>query len=104
MTTTVGVIGGRGFVGGELLRLLTCHPHVEVAWATSDSRAGERVAVAHPPLRGSSLRYVDVEDASECEVVFVAAGHGHTIEQLGRLRFVPPSWSTSEPTSACRSI
>lgn len=91
MTISVGVIGGRGFVGGELLRLLLSHPHADAVWATSESRVGERVDVAHPPLRGSPLRYSSVDAVPDCDLVFVAAGHGKTVEQLDRLSFEPPT-------------
>lgn len=89
MSITVGVIGGRGFVGGELLRLLAHHPACNVVWTTSESRPGERVDVAHPPLRGSTLRYIRAEDAEACDAVFVASGHGRTIAELSRLKFDP---------------
>lgn len=91
MTVSVGIIGGRGFVGGELLRLLAHHDRCDIRWATSESRPGERVEVAHPPLRGSSLRYIRAEDAEKCDIVFVAAGHGQTIEELSHLSFDPPT-------------
>ena len=46
------IIGGTGYTGGELLRILSFHPHVEVAQITSRSRMGEYAHVVHPNLRG----------------------------------------------------
>jgi N-acetyl-gamma-glutamylphosphate reductase len=53
-----GVIGASGFVGGELLRLLARHPHIEVALAAAGRQAGRDVADVHPHLasyRGLTL-------------------------------------------------
>ncbi|MCK4884743.1 N-acetyl-gamma-glutamyl-phosphate reductase, partial [Candidatus Bathyarchaeota archaeon] len=47
----VGVIGGSGYVGGELLRLLLPHPEAELTTVTSRKNAGEYVFVVHPNLR-----------------------------------------------------
>ena len=49
--TTVSIIGGSGYGGGELLRLLLNHPNVEVKQATSRSKMGEYVYQTHPNLR-----------------------------------------------------
>ncbi|NIS29393.1 MAG: N-acetyl-gamma-glutamyl-phosphate reductase, partial [Actinobacteria bacterium] len=51
MTLTAAVIGGSGFAGGELLRLLADHPELEPAQATSRSYEGRAVGYAHPNLR-----------------------------------------------------
>ena len=48
----VGIIGGAGFTGGELLRLLLDHPRAEITAVASSSHAGRPVASAHPHLRG----------------------------------------------------
>lgn len=49
----VSVVGGSGYVGGELLRLLLFHPQVEIAQVTSERLAGKPVATVHPNLRGN---------------------------------------------------
>ena len=53
MTTTVrvSIAGASGYGGGELLRLLLQHPHVEIAQVTSESNAGNYVYSVHPNLR-----------------------------------------------------
>ncbi|MDW8072445.1 MAG: N-acetyl-gamma-glutamyl-phosphate reductase, partial [Anaerolineae bacterium] len=48
----VSIVGGSGYVGGELLRLLLFHPYVEVQQVTSASQAGRYVHTVHPNLRG----------------------------------------------------
>ena len=50
--TRVGIIGARGFVGGELLRLLLQHPDLQVSYVTSESQAGARLDAAFPALCG----------------------------------------------------
>ena len=49
---TVSIVGGSGYVGGELLRLLLFHPYVKVAQITSASQVGRYVHTVHPNLRG----------------------------------------------------
>jgi N-acetyl-gamma-glutamyl-phosphate reductase len=47
----IGLIGGSGYAGGELLRLLVAHPHFEVAAISAHSNAGEDVTSIHPQLQ-----------------------------------------------------
>ena len=55
----IGIIGGSGYVGSELLRLLLMHPEVEVTMVTSRQVAGEYVFNVHPNLRGlTQLKFV----------------------------------------------
>ena len=67
----VGVYGASGYAGGELVALLTGHPQVQLAFATSGSQRGKAVP-------GSGLRYVAHEDArpQDAEAVFLALPHG----------------------------
>ncbi len=58
-----GIVGGSGYAGGELLRLLLDHPHVEVAQVTSERNAGTFVHFTHPNLRGrTNLKFVTAAD------------------------------------------
>ena len=50
----VGVIGGSGYVGGELVRLLLPHPEVELTTVTSRANSGEFLFTVHPNLRGAT--------------------------------------------------
>jgi N-acetyl-gamma-glutamyl-phosphate/LysW-gamma-L-alpha-aminoadipyl-6-phosphate reductase len=85
----VSIVGGSGYVGGELLRLLLFHPAVEVAQATSERLAGKPVTTTHPNLRGhTSLQYVPMEKIEPCDLLFLALPHGaaaRKIEQFAQL-------------------
>ncbi len=85
----VSIIGGSGYVGGELLRLLLLHPAVEVAQVTSERLAGKPVTTTHPNLRGhTSLQYVPMEKVEPCDLLFLALPHGaaaRKIEQFAQL-------------------
>ncbi|MFJ8532184.1 N-acetyl-gamma-glutamyl-phosphate reductase [Streptomyces sp. NPDC093591] len=80
------VVGGAGYIGGELLRLLLGHPHVDLVAATSRSLAGRRIDGAHPNLRGlTSLTFTQVGELPECDVLFTALPHReamHTVPDL----------------------
>lgn len=81
----VGVIGGAGFTGGELLRLLCVHPHATIAWATSRGRAGWPISAIHPNLRGVlDLALIDPADADPVDVVFLCLPHGETAGNIER--------------------
>ena len=84
----VGIVGGTGYTGVELLRLLASHPHAEIVAVTSRGEAGLPVAELFPSLRG----YVDVAfsdpatvDLTECDVVFFATPHGVAMSQAQAL-------------------
>lgn len=87
--TTVSIIGGSGYGGGELLRLLLGHPHVEVKQVTSRSRMGEYVYQTHPNLRKrTQLKFSDPSQLEPVDVLFLAQPHGqaqHNIEQYAKL-------------------
>lgn len=75
----VGIVGGTGYTGVELLRLLVNHPKVEVTVITSRSEEGIAIADIYPNLRGHcDLRFTtpDNEILSQCDVVFFATPHG----------------------------
>jgi len=71
-TVTASVIGGSGFTGGELLRLLAGHPNFDITEVTSRSKAGKSVAPSTPPLRGSDLRFTEPDDLESVDVLFAA--------------------------------
>ncbi|MDP2522205.1 N-acetyl-gamma-glutamyl-phosphate reductase [Neptunomonas phycophila] len=75
----VGIVGGTGYTGVELLRLLANHPEVEVSVITSRSEEGMRVADMFPNLRGHydlAFSVPDVDTLAACDVVFFATPHG----------------------------
>jgi LysW-gamma-L-alpha-aminoadipyl-6-phosphate/LysW-L-glutamyl-5-phosphate reductase len=63
----IGIIGGSGYVGSELLRIAAFHPQVEVTMVTSRQSAGEYVFNVHPNLRGlTQLKFVP-QDMAELQ-------------------------------------
>ncbi|ARZ72283.1 N-acetyl-gamma-glutamyl-phosphate reductase [Streptomyces albireticuli] len=85
----VAVAGASGYIGGELLRLLTCHPRVEVVLATSNTFAGRRVDGPHPNLRGRTELSFAAHDALEeragsYDVLFLAMPHKRTMGRMAR--------------------
>jgi N-acetyl-gamma-glutamyl-phosphate reductase len=76
------VVGGSGYTGAELLRLLAVHPEIEVVHVTADSNAGAGVGVVYPALTLAypELRYAtyDAADLDGLDVVFLALPHGHS--------------------------
>jgi N-acetyl-gamma-glutamyl-phosphate/LysW-gamma-L-alpha-aminoadipyl-6-phosphate reductase len=74
--TTVAVVGGSGYIGGELLRLLLGHPEVELAAVTSTRLAGRRIDTTHPNLRGhTDLKFVEPDALDKYDAVFLAVAH-----------------------------
>ncbi|RLA17654.1 MAG: N-acetyl-gamma-glutamyl-phosphate reductase [Gammaproteobacteria bacterium] len=74
-----GIVGGTGYTGVELLRILALHEQVEVAVVTSRSDDGMRVDALYPSLRGSidvCFTKPDVESLASCDVVFFATPNG----------------------------
>ena len=75
----VGIVGGTGYTGVELMRILCNHPSAEVAVITSRSEEGVLISDMYPNLRGHTDLAFTVPDASkfaECDVVFFATPHG----------------------------
>ncbi|MBC9073741.1 N-acetyl-gamma-glutamyl-phosphate reductase [Thauera sp. CAU 1555] len=84
----VGVVGGTGYTGVELLRLLARHPQVSLTAITSRGEAGLPVADMFPSLRGRvDLRFVAPQDAAldQCDVVFFATPNGIAMKQAAEL-------------------
>lgn len=79
MGTRVAVAGASGYAGGELLRLLAAHPHLDVVAATAHASAGRSLGEVHPALR--SLADLPIGDTTadafaDAELVFLALPHG----------------------------
>ena len=89
MTVRVAVAGASGYAGGELLRLLVAHPHVEIGTLTGHSNAGQRLGALQPhllPLADRVLAPTTAEELTGHDVVFLALPHGQSAavaEQLG---------------------
>jgi len=84
----VGIVGGTGYTGVELLRLLALHPQAEIAAVTSRSESGMLVSDMYPSLRehvGVSFSDPSQTDLSACDVVFFATPHGVAMSQAPAL-------------------
>ncbi|MEP7181502.1 MAG: N-acetyl-gamma-glutamyl-phosphate reductase [Betaproteobacteria bacterium] len=84
----IGIVGGTGYTGVELLRLLGRHPAADVRAITSRKDAGTKVADMFPSLRGKyDLAFADPADAglAGCDVVFFATPHGVAMAQAREL-------------------
>ena len=85
---SVGIVGGTGYTGVELLRLLLRHPNVQVNVLTSRTEDGRRVDDMFPSLRGhTDLKYSDlnIEQLKQCDVVFFATPHGVAMKHAEEL-------------------
>src|SRR5688500_2682875 len=82
MAHQVGVVGGSGYTGAELLRLLAGHPDLEVVIVTAEAHAGAAVAEVFPSLRSAypGLRYelLEVGALDGVDVVFLGLPHGES--------------------------
>ncbi|HEX8771157.1 MAG TPA: N-acetyl-gamma-glutamyl-phosphate reductase [Acidimicrobiales bacterium] len=83
---TVGIVGGSGYTGGELLRLCASHPGVDVAWTAGETTAGSAVAEQHPNLAAAYpdmvVQAFDPAMAADVDLVFLALPHGAS-QKLG---------------------
>ncbi len=84
----VGIVGGTGYTGVELLRLLSVHPNVTLTAITSRGEAGMAVTEMFPSLRGYvDLKFTDPAQSSlgDCDVVFFATPNGIAMQQTREL-------------------
>jgi len=84
----VGIVGGTGYTGVELLRMLTLHPNVTLSIITSRKEAGTRLDAMFPSLRGRcDLVFSDTAtaDLTQCDVVFYATPHGVAMADAPKL-------------------
>lgn len=77
------IVGGSGYAGGELLRLLLAHPEVEVQQVTSQRYAKRFVHTVHPNLRGATkLKFSPIEALKPCDLLFLALPHGGASQEI----------------------
>lgn len=73
-----GIIGGSGYTGGELIRILLNHPATEIDFVYSTTRAGKKITTAHPDLLGvTDLEFTGDVNLS-VDIVFLCLGHGNS--------------------------
>ncbi|MEF8894610.1 N-acetyl-gamma-glutamyl-phosphate reductase, partial [Halodesulfurarchaeum sp.] len=85
---TAAVVGGSGFAGGELLRLLDGHPQFALVAATSRQFTNRTVGSVHPNLRHLDLRFSDPGDLEPVDVLFTATPHGVSMERIDEFQSV----------------
>jgi N-acetyl-gamma-glutamyl-phosphate reductase len=76
MKAKVGIVGGAGYTGGELLRLLLRHPQVEISFVHSRSSAGQPVYNVHSDLLGETDLQFSASLQQDVDVLFLCVGHG----------------------------
>ena len=77
-----GIVGGAGYTGGEMLRILVNHPNVEIAFVNSKSNAGNPLYKVHTDLLGSThLKFSDFL-SDDIDVLFLCVGHGDAAKFL----------------------
>lgn len=84
----IGIVGGTGYTGVELLRILAEHPHISVEMITSRSESGVKVRDMFPNLRGFydlEFQEPNVEQLSQCDLVFFATPNGVAMKQVPEL-------------------
>jgi N-acetyl-gamma-glutamyl-phosphate/LysW-gamma-L-alpha-aminoadipyl-6-phosphate reductase len=82
---SAAIVGGSGYVAGELLRLLVGHPRVVVRQITSESRAGRAVHSVHPNLRSvSDLKFTSEESLQPVDILLLALPHGKAATRMER--------------------
>ena len=85
--STVSIVGGSGYAGGELLRILLTHPNIRIQQVTSQRLVGQPLDVSHPNLRGQTkLRFSSVDDLEKCDVLFLGLPNGISMDQMAHFR------------------
>ena len=85
------IVGGSGYTGGELIRLLLRHPEVEIAQVTSESHVGEYVYQTHPNLRGQTpLQYTARDQLQPCDLLFLALPHSEAQKNIEHYASLAP--------------
>lgn len=83
----VSIAGGSGYTGGELIRLLLFHPHVELKQITSERFAGKYIFKAHPNLRKvTQLKFCSLQELDLCDVLFLCLPHGQSMQSMANFK------------------
>ena len=106
MAYRAAVVGGSGYTGAELLRLLAGHPEIEVVQVTAESNEGAAVRDLYPSLApaypGMTYASLVTAELAGLDLVFLALPHGESQQVAGSWSTPSVTSSTSAPTSACR--
>lgn len=103
----IGILGGAGYTGGELIRLLLNHPEANIVFVNSGSNAGNKIADIHEGLTGDTdMEFTDAMPFDDVDVVFFCFGHGkseaflkeHTIPANVKIIDLAQDFRISAPT------
>ncbi len=103
----IGILGGAGYTGGELIRLLLNHPEAEIVFVNSGSNAGNKITDVHEGLLGETdLEFTDAMPFDEVDVVYFCFGHGkseaflkeHTIPERVKIIDLAQDFRIAAPT------
>lgn len=87
----VSIVGGSGYAGGELLRLLLFHPEATISQVTSERLAGKPVHRAHPNLRKvCGQAFCPSAELEPCDVLFLCLPHGEAMKRIDEFRKLAP--------------
>lgn len=79
----VSIIGGSGYTGGELIRLLLMHPKAEINQVTSKRFGGKRLSSVHPNFRKvTDLKFSSNVNVESCDILFAATPHGYSMNHI----------------------
>ena len=89
---TASIVGASGYTGGELLRLLLGHPHIDIRQVTSERLDGQFVHFTHPNLRASllasrtkpAMKFVRADALEPADVLFLCLPHGSAVKRIAR--------------------
>lgn len=85
----VGIVGGAGYTGGELIRLLLNHPHAEISFVHSKSNSGNPLHKVHQDLVGETGILFTGELSDDIDVLFLCTGHGEARKFLEANHIAP---------------
>ena len=79
----VSIVGGSGYTGGELIRLLLFHPNIDLRQITSESMVGKYLYKSHPNLRKvTQLKFSSISELEKCDVLFLCMPHGQSQKNI----------------------
>jgi LysW-gamma-L-alpha-aminoadipyl-6-phosphate/LysW-L-glutamyl-5-phosphate reductase len=85
------IIGGSGYAGGELARILLSHAQVELVQVTSESHVGEYLYNVHPNLRGrTKIQFTTPDQVAHCDLLFLALPHGEAQKKIDAFAALAP--------------
>ena len=82
MIKKIGIVGGSGYTGGELIRILINHPNVEIDFVYSRTNDGKKIHDIHSDLIGKDLPLFSKKVNKNIDVVFLCLGHGNSSKFL----------------------